>query len=255
MQTAAQTGMHVLSKGLTDRYLRHANETFFAPRGLRVRLCTTEAMRQLVGLDPKGEQGSKALRVAKTIGRGVENVGLHLPIIRKIIVRLHPAPTVDMRTGRDATIRRVAALGNHVLPLDYDVPPPYTPEGLMDKTSAVCIKIDQWSLNRSQAKSDRARQLVAIRQGGVDSGNLQNQFGIGGRQARRAARRANRDERRGRVPMPSRNMMMKVAIADRKEANASIGVIWIVVIDAAQGMFFAHSSRDVVVNFNALRSR
>jgi len=139
-----------------------------------------------------------------------------------------------MRTGRDATIRRVSALGNHVLPLDYDIPPPKTPEGLMDKTSAVCIKIDQWSLNRSQAKSDRARQLVAIRQGGVDSGNLQTQFGIGGRQARRAARRANRDERRGRVPMPSRNMMVKVAIADRKEANASIGVIWIVVIDASQ---------------------
>ncbi|KDQ11010.1 hypothetical protein BOTBODRAFT_57738 [Botryobasidium botryosum FD-172 SS1] len=233
MQTAAQTGMHVLSKGLTDRYLRHANDTFFAPRGLRVRLCTTAAMRQLIGLDARTPP-NKTLDVAKSIGRGVETVGLHLPIIRKIIVRLHPAPRVDERTGRDATARRVAALGGAIAPLDYNVPPPRTPEGLMDKSSALCIKLDQWSQGRAQAKASRARELLEIRRGGGDVTGMGEQFGAAGRRARRADRRAARDQRRGRVPTPSRAMMMRVAIADRIEANQSIGVLWIVVIDASQ---------------------
>lgn len=36
MQVVAQTGQHILSKTLTDKYLRFNNETFFKPRGLVV---------------------------------------------------------------------------------------------------------------------------------------------------------------------------------------------------------------------------
>ncbi len=46
MQTGAQVGMHVMSKTLSDRYLRAANDRIFAPLGLRVRLCKTAALRK-----------------------------------------------------------------------------------------------------------------------------------------------------------------------------------------------------------------
>ncbi|KAJ7881816.1 hypothetical protein B0H14DRAFT_3433854 [Mycena olivaceomarginata] len=48
VQTGAKSGIRILSKTITDRYLRTANLHLFKPRGLSVRICTAAAMQHLV---------------------------------------------------------------------------------------------------------------------------------------------------------------------------------------------------------------
>ncbi|KAF8316058.1 hypothetical protein DL93DRAFT_2056630, partial [Clavulina sp. PMI_390] len=48
IQAGAQTAARTISKTLTDRYLRRANSTYFEPRGLKVRLMKTAAVRQFL---------------------------------------------------------------------------------------------------------------------------------------------------------------------------------------------------------------
>jgi hypothetical protein len=84
MQTAAQTAAHVLSKTLTDRYLLRANNTYFEPRGLKVRLMKTAAMRRFVHKDTS-EDESKWKKFGKSAGRTAETIGLRLPITSRVI--------------------------------------------------------------------------------------------------------------------------------------------------------------------------
>jgi hypothetical protein len=58
-QTIAQTGQHILSKTVTDRYLREANERMFKPHKLRVRLMKTRAVNKLLGEEMPGENDGK----------------------------------------------------------------------------------------------------------------------------------------------------------------------------------------------------
>lgn len=85
MQTAAQTAAHILSKTLTDRYLLRANETYFEPRGLKVRLMKTAAMRRFVHKDISEGEKSKWKKFGKSAGRTAESVGLRLPITGRLI--------------------------------------------------------------------------------------------------------------------------------------------------------------------------
>lgn len=81
LRQTSQAGMHKLQKTLTDvrsispicakrypnthalaqRLLEHANVTFFEPRGLKVRLMKTAAMRRFAGLDRPGSRGMEQL--------------------------------------------------------------------------------------------------------------------------------------------------------------------------------------------------
>ncbi|KAJ7486076.1 hypothetical protein B0H11DRAFT_2157280 [Mycena galericulata] len=133
MQTAAQTGMHVLSKTLTDRYLRAANLRLFKPRGLSVRLCTTAAMQHLVMRSGNGAGPSTLHK----IGRGVGTVLLHAPIpftsrIVRAIADKPPKVHASISTVGDgqkmplATQRRLASLEG------LNVPPPAKAQGVMD---------------------------------------------------------------------------------------------------------------------------
>jgi len=237
MQVGAAAGKKALSKGLTDRYLRNANETYFAPRGLRVRLCRTSAMRRLIGLDPDvPSTDGKAMAFAKNVGKGVETVGLHLPIFRRIIARLDPAPTsVDPYTsGKDMATRLLAPLEGRIMPLVYDMPPPVKPTGLMNQFSELGVKLDVWKNNRAQAKSSRTREMLALSQGGYDQSGLTEASGSAGRRARRAQRKAQKQIGRGRAPTASRRLATRVAVADKKEYNETSLVLWIVVINAEQ---------------------
>jgi hypothetical protein len=102
----------------------------------------------------------------------------------------------------------------------------------MDKVSFLGVKLEQWRKGRSQAKANRAREMLALSQGGFDSTGLMALPGRDGRRARKTARKVDRAERRGRDPniTASRKLRMKVAIEDRKEATASGGILWIVVM-------------------------
>lgn len=78
MQVSAQTSARVISKRLTDRYLLRANSTYFEPRGLKVRLMKTSAVRRFVHAEGPGKDQGKWKQYAEVIG-------LHLPIASKLI--------------------------------------------------------------------------------------------------------------------------------------------------------------------------
>lgn len=230
-------GTRIISKTLTDRYLRNANETFFAPRGLRVRLCQTLAMRRLLELDPAPAegQGSKAAHYAQVTGRVLENGALHIPIVRKWIVRFDPPPKpVDVHAGRGQAERYMQPLKGMVLPLDFNMPPPAKPEGTMQQMSALAVKLDTWQQTRTQAKADRQRQLLALANTGSDEYGLMNEDSKAGKKARKIEYKAAKRIAKGRDPA-SHNLRTKVKIADKIEYNMSYAVLWIVVLNEEQG--------------------
>ena len=121
---------------------------------------------------------SKAMAAAKGIGRTAEGIGLRFPIVRKVIARLHPAPVVDERTGRDATARRVSKMQGYIIPMDYYNVPPVHHDGVYDMTSELAGKLEKWMEHRKQSKQSRARELLYIREGGVDYSGLSMQAGF-----------------------------------------------------------------------------
>lgn len=90
MQTGAQAAMRVISKTLTDKYLKRANDKIFAPRGLRVRLMKTEALHFLVQNSGNKSQEGKFKSYGKLALKTAEAIGLHLPITGRIINRFAP---------------------------------------------------------------------------------------------------------------------------------------------------------------------
>ncbi|KAJ6551528.1 hypothetical protein B0H19DRAFT_1378246 [Mycena capillaripes] len=163
IQTGAQVGMRVLSKTLTDRYLRAANLRLFKPRGLSVRICTTAAMQHLVMGTPIAAPPSKITRV----GRGVGTVLMRVPIpLASVLVHAiaDKPPTVramDPASFRSkkllAAQRRAAMLEGYALPLDFDMPKPAKAEGVMDTMSSWGVKFDSWRDGRKQSKAEDLR--------------------------------------------------------------------------------------------------
>jgi hypothetical protein len=80
----ATAGNKVITKSLTDRLLQTSNEDYFKPRGLVVRICTTGALRQLVGISTKPEP-SKWKKAGKKAGNTVESIASHLPVAGLIV--------------------------------------------------------------------------------------------------------------------------------------------------------------------------
>ncbi|KAL5487557.1 hypothetical protein ACEPAI_5665 [Sanghuangporus weigelae] len=263
IQFAAGTGIYILAKTLTDRYLRRANTEYFAPRGLRVRICKTAAMRQLTGLDPVPDANepttsAKVKKFAVQSGRVAETVVLHLPIIRKVYNRFAPGvPSIP--AGAEGlggvTARRLAMIECHALPLTFDVPPPPPEEGLMNKVSGLSVRLQTQRARQKEARTERKRQLLAIQEGRAtsltpvpssdigtststssSSSSAQDVLGQAtkwrqARKDRRAEHRALRRARRGRV---SRGLQSSVELADRMEWKATRMLLWVVVLNAEQ---------------------
>ncbi|KAJ7784350.1 hypothetical protein B0H16DRAFT_1296674 [Mycena metata] len=255
MQTAAKTGMHILSKTLTDRYLRAANLRLFKPRGLIVRLCTTAAMRHLVMRTGNGAGPSTMTK----IGRGVSTVLLHapLPLSSRIVRAIADKPPKvhasisDVGDGRKmslATQRRLASLEGYALHLQLNVPPPAKAQGVMDTMGSWGVAFDQWRTGRKQDKIEqRRRQLERVNsqlQPGPSS--YQQPMGYGemsvmGRRERKdlrkAAKRTRRPERGpgliGSLIGPKETKLeRRVANADLIEHWKSDKGLWIVIMNA-----------------------
>lgn len=234
----AQTSLHIISKSVTDKYLRLHNKTFFAPRGLVVRLVRTPALRTL--LDPAHAAPSKL----STLGNTAHRISLHIPIVRKIVNR-HSAPIPAIAPAASAANpalcsvagRRLAALEQEglVSPLDFAVPPIQEVEGTMGKANAMAVKLRAWKEQRKEMKADRRRVILGIREGRGGGEDLMSGFGKAARKARKARRRAERDQRRGRTPWASRKMRAGVEIADRKEFAATDALLWVVVLNKEHG--------------------
>ncbi|KAJ7847405.1 hypothetical protein B0H13DRAFT_2675330 [Mycena leptocephala] len=268
MQTAAQTGMHVLSKTLTDRYLRAANLRLFKPKGLVVRLCTTAAMQHLVMRTGTGAGPS----TLDKIGRGVGTVLLHAPIpftsrIVRAIADRPPKVHASISAVGDgqkmplATQRRLASLEGYALPLHLDVPPPAKAQGVMDTMASWGVAFDEWRTGRKQNKIEqRRRELERVEQQlqrlGINPHGGAPQPGYGGagpsqgmsygetylmgrrerKDLRRAARRARKRERGpgliGSLIGPKESRLeRRVANSDLLEHWASESGLWVVVMN------------------------
>ncbi|KZP01795.1 hypothetical protein CALVIDRAFT_594474 [Calocera viscosa TUFC12733] len=170
MQAVAQTGMAVLSKRLTDRYLRRANREYFEARGLRVRLCRTAAMRALVGKDEAVASPHRSVRIARSIGRPIENLMLKYPIIPgtgKLFERMHkPLAPVDAHSELSVTERRLKDLQGFICPLEFDVlPEPTKPEDLVGKMNDLAVRMDKNAALNRENRAVRTRRLLEIRKG------------------------------------------------------------------------------------------
>ncbi|KAJ3710970.1 hypothetical protein FB446DRAFT_790945 [Lentinula raphanica] len=190
--TSAQVGMRVLSKTLTDRYLRAANLNLFKPRGLSVRLCTTPAMLRLVA--PPGshttDEESKTRATINKIGRGVGTVFLKVPIpivgpiAARIIHTLADKPPPIAPSGypgdpvQSPVLMRRLALLEHTFPgatlpvQTQGLPPPAKPKGVMDMINTWGLKFDEKRENKAERKNEERRRAWAqIQAAGVASGN------------------------------------------------------------------------------------
>ncbi|KAJ7901506.1 hypothetical protein B0H13DRAFT_1882929 [Mycena leptocephala] len=159
MQIAAEAGMHVLSKTLTDRYLPEGtrrphlhNRRDAAPRHAHRERCRPSRM--------------------KKIGRGVGTLLVQAPIpytgriVRAIADKPPKVPASISGVGDGhkmplATQRRLAALEGYALPLQLDVPPPAKAHGVMDKMGSWAVAFDSWSARRAENKVEKRRRKLA----------------------------------------------------------------------------------------------
>ncbi|KAK0448862.1 hypothetical protein EV421DRAFT_2052485 [Armillaria borealis] len=231
MQTAAQTGMRVLSKTLTDRYLRAANQRLFKPRGLSVRLCTTNAMMRLIS-----NEGGEAPKISmmNKIGRTAGTVLLWLPIpfSSRIVRRISDKPDkIAPSEGPKKNLvlkRRLQAVEGLALPLELDdIPPPQKPEGMMDKMNEYGVKFDKYRNNKKEKKNEtRRRELARLEAGGSDLSRLE----------RLQRMRIEHNKRRGGLisgilgPKETR-LERRVANADLLEHWGTDKVVWIVIMN------------------------
>lgn len=256
IQVAARAGIRILSKTLTDRILRKANNEYFAPRGLRVRICRTAAMRQIVGLDEPLDSTlnkstkARARRVKNGAHRLTEDVALGIPGIRRVYNRRSEKniPVVDSTDVGGAIARRLVPLEGCALPLSFDVPPPAPMSGLMDKTTGLSIRLQAWAARQKESKADRKRQLLSIQEGqsmfltprpSAVSSRPSSSNSVMQAWERRKDRKEAEAERdaveRGQNGLVDQRLREHVQIADRKEFNAMDRLLWVVVMNSEQG--------------------
>ncbi|KAI5117563.1 hypothetical protein M0805_004476 [Coniferiporia weirii] len=263
IQTAAQTGIRVIAKTLSDRLLRRANADYFAPRGLRVRLCKTAAMRQIVGLDTMStaepKLSGKLAKFGKGVGRTAETVALHLPIIREAYNRVAPSvPAVDPSSSGEVAMRRMLVLQGYTLPLSFDVPPAAPVEGIMDKASGLSVRMQAWRLRRKEADTNRKRQLLAFQEGrSATPPPMPSSSSSGNRNLLEVALDWRKDRiwqlqelRAGIAGRSSGKLRTNVEIADRLEWNSTDNLLWVVLVNAdqdaeIQGTELVDSAEDV----------
>ncbi|KDQ49681.1 hypothetical protein JAAARDRAFT_165374, partial [Jaapia argillacea MUCL 33604] len=246
VQTAVQTGIHVLSKTLTDRYLRAANLRLFKPRGLSARLCTTEAMLHLIAGAPVKEESS-TMKTINKVGRGVGSLLLRLPIpFSSRIVRAisDKPPTVEVTQGdaKNSIIRRRLALVDGIaLPLDLNVPPPEKAQGVMDTMQSWGVKFEGCMSGRQEKKAEEKRRALADRQSAGGSRRQRRAHGpvhtlIGARETRgeRKVKNADLIEHWG-----TKKTVGKESRCERKAKNADLvehwgtkTTLWLVILPA-----------------------
>lgn len=176
---AAGIAIHIISKTITDRYLRAANANLFQPRGYSVRLCTTSAMLALCNVSE-----SKVRSKMNKFGRGVGTAFLQLPLpiinpIASTIVHAIADKTPPIAaSGREGDPinspmlrRRLAMTREFALPLTVDdLPPPEKPQGVMDTMASWGVSFDNAVEKRSERNVERRRRAMErIKEAGIEA--------------------------------------------------------------------------------------
>ncbi len=185
---AAGIGQHVISKSLSDQYLKRTNRTFFKPRGLAVRLVKGRALEEMLArgatssadlaaahaTDGAGFKAASAARKLEIVGGHATTVGLHVPIVRKILHRALPAPPTraPLAPGADMVDWRLDQLAPAIAEVDRDVPPPQRREaGWLDRVSDAAVRKRLARQAEENDKLERMRAHLAGWQGRQGSGS------------------------------------------------------------------------------------
>ena len=238
MQASAQVAMHVLSKTLTDRYIRSANERIFHPRGLSARICTTTAALKLISPPGSTNLGEGPSKLDK-FGRTVSSVLLHLPlpITKRIIhaVADRPLAIAPAANGESSTTtlvrRRLVLVEGKALPVQFEGLPPPSRTTFGEKVNALGVSLDERSIETKQGKIESKRMALAGIHGqshqpaGSDSNFVDKFAGL------IAQGREFNDRRRADKVLGRRTLTRRVADADLLEHWKNSDVLWIVVMD------------------------
>nr|GAT59253.1 predicted protein [Mycena chlorophos] len=170
IQIAAETGDRVLSKSLTDRYLRAANRLLFNPRGLSIRLFTPSALQHMVLMQPEPPKRSRLDRFGRATGT-ILLTQLPLSFVSKIVhkaakqpprVDASDLPNLPFKAKLLPTMRRLVMLEGHALmPLIFDVPPPLKPEGLRTLVQTWGVRLDRWWYGKTQTRAEKQRYKLS----------------------------------------------------------------------------------------------
>ncbi|THU98669.1 hypothetical protein K435DRAFT_837982 [Dendrothele bispora CBS 962.96] len=171
--TTAEIGIKVLSKTISDRYLRTANLNLFHPRGLSVRLCTTPAMLMLIqssnsnsGDKKKGKTKAKLNKIGRGVGSALLNSPIPIPLAGPIVRAIadKPVPIPPGETAEGAVLRRrltVVQDPGLALPLQFEgMPPPLKPKGVMDRMSELGVKAGNWKETRKERRNEERRRML-----------------------------------------------------------------------------------------------
>ena len=178
MSVAAEYGSIKLSQARTQAYLRIANESLFAPRGLRVQILKTAAMLDTIGVDGEvlelpplpgggassfGEGEGDSVRCRDGTGDGDGDGG----------EGLNKDEGEDKVKGNkeqyDPQVRRLEALAGHVLPIRFDAARTDSDNWLKRVTQ----KQERWFTSRQNTglgvKRDKAARMAEkAEQAGVE---------------------------------------------------------------------------------------
>jgi hypothetical protein len=128
---SAKLGTGAVSKGRSVMFLKKANSEFFAPRGLKVELATSNALKAKLGMNPNAELVSA---LEDSAGLGVQQ-------------------------------RRMRALERYISPLTFDVPPPNEQTNNFERMSAWQV---QRQLQTSEKKALKDREKAIQKDGSND---------------------------------------------------------------------------------------
>ncbi|KLO15427.1 hypothetical protein SCHPADRAFT_938779 [Schizopora paradoxa] len=217
IQTGAHVGMHTVSKTLSDRYLRAANERLFAPVSLRVRLCNTRALRVLVGHpNATNEKPSKLKKFGQKTGDVV--LSLPLPIMKKAVrFFMDKAPPIDPNIT-DPLTRRLMIMHGYILPVEYgrSIPPPSNPNKILDKMNGFAV-------GRKSNKVEKKERDAADRRARLAGMPLSMEG------------RMSKDYRRSRSASESKDtdkkLKQKVDADALQEHRANENLVWLVILN------------------------
>ncbi|KAG9004299.1 hypothetical protein FRB94_006818 [Tulasnella sp. JGI-2019a] len=198
-----------ISKALTERLLRNSNESYFAPRGLNVQVCSTSEMQQHIGLNAEAGSSTHSISTSVSITEPYKPSRklCWIRTSRNIITRLHANASMDVE-GKG--FRGMAGdLHSHALSLDTEVPPPRRSCGIM----GLGARLTEWKSSRE------------VRPNAEETGSSEWQGGC---------------KRRKRTkPSSSTSEGMK-------DATLSDSKVWLVLTNMAEGEFTPnHSLTDI----------
>lgn len=131
------------------------------------------------------------------------------------------------------------------MPVSSDgVPPPRTPEGLLDKSSALALKLERWKATRGETQDMRNRQLLAIAEGRAPRGSMSQLSRMEQLELLHASFTSSRRPGLLQQVLPAvggsgttsnSRLAEKVAKADRLEMLRTEGLVWLVLMNADEG--------------------